>query len=143
MSCQKPDCNNPKIPRRKYCETHRTNKKANCIHPECKTKPSFGIAASGKPQYCSKHSPLHYVNVKDKTCIHPECKTIPVYGLKGSSKPQYCKTHCPTEYVNVKSKTCIHLNCKTRPSYGIPTYSVTHCAKHKAPNMVKNPTKFK
>jgi len=27
--------------------------------------------------------------------------------------------------------------------YGFPTYSATHCAKHKAPNMVKHPTRIK
>ena len=32
MTCQKENCNNPKIPRGKYCEEHRTNKGSLCEH---------------------------------------------------------------------------------------------------------------
>ena len=223
MSCEKLNCNNPKIPRGKYCENHRSKNKSwkrptcqsvgcktqpvygaegsgkpeyckthapkeyvdvknttcihpncktqpsygaegsgkaeyckthapkeyvdvkntTCIHPNCKTRPVYGAEGSGKAEYCKTHAPKEYVNVKDKTCIHPNCKTQPVYGAEGSGKAEYCKEHKPQEYVDVKSKTCIHPNCKTRPWYGFPTYSATHCAKHKSPNMVQNPSKVK
>jgi hypothetical protein len=146
MSCVKPNCTNPKIPRGKYCQTHRsakTKKRPSCIHPSCNTRPTYGVQGSGKAEYCKEHSPPDYVNVKSKTCIHANCTTLPNYGVQGSGKAEYCKEHSPPDYVDVKSKTCIHPNCTTQPWYGFPTYSATHCAKHKAPNMVQYPTKVK
>jgi len=52
MSCEKSNCTNPKIPRGKYCETHRSHKETKCLHDKrksiCKECRGGGICDHGK-----------------------------------------------------------------------------------------------
>ena len=84
MSCEKLNCNNPKIPRGKYCENHRSKKKSGkrptCQSVGCNTRPSFGKAGSDKREYCSKHKPKDYVDLVHNTCKEVDCNTRPSFG---------------------------------------------------------------
>jgi hypothetical protein len=56
---------------------HANVKRKTCIHPDCKTQPSFNKEGESTALYCSSHKWDGMVNVISKTCIHPDCKIRP------------------------------------------------------------------
>jgi len=59
MSCAKPNCTNPKIPRGKYCRTHRSKKEKKCQHDkrrrDCKHCGGCGICEHNRRRRDCKH----------------------------------------------------------------------------------------
>jgi hypothetical protein len=114
-----------------------------CIHPNCKTRPTYNKEHETKALYCAIHKLEGMVDVKNKTCIHSNCKTIPNYNKEGETKALYCAIHKLEGMVDVISKKCIHPNCKTQPIYNNEgETNGLYCAIHKLEGMVnvKNKT---
>ena len=84
MSCKKPNCINPPIPRGKYCEVHRSKKKL-CSENGC-TK-----SAQGKTDKCIEHG-------GGKRCVEPGCAKSAV------GKSDKCVEHGG-------GKRCAHPEC--------------------------------
>jgi len=72
MHCVKNDCNNPRIPRGKYCQEHRTGKR--CQEDGCKAN------AQGKTDFCIKHG-------GGKRCQEDGCKATAI------GKTDFCIKH--------------------------------------------------
>src|SRR5690349_15693028 len=98
-----------------------------CLDDKCESpNPSYGKKGTKKAEYCEKHKPTGYVNVRKK-CLDEKCGKVPVYGKQGTKKAEYCEKHKPDEYVNVVSKKCLWTmkssssacddKCTIRPSY--------------------------
>jgi hypothetical protein len=112
-------------------------KRKTCIHPDCKTQPSFNKEGESTPLYCSRHKLKNMVNVKNKTCIHPDCKTQPTFNNEGETTALYCSEHKLDWMIDVKHKTCIHPNCKIIPIFNKEGESIAmYCATHKKEGMV-------
>ena len=99
-----------------------------CIHPDCKTRPSYNKEGEG-PIYCAGHRQNGMVDVSSKRCIHSDCKKRPTHNKEGE-RPIYCSEHRKEGMMNVISKRCIHPGCKTLPNFnidnGLPIYCVVH-----------------
>ena len=132
----------------RFCDKHKEPgmvdvKHKTCIHPGCKTQPTYNKEGETKALFCSIHKEPGMVDVKHKTCIHPGCKTRPHYNKEGEDKALYCSIHKEAGMVNVKNKTCIHPGCKTQPNYNKEGETkALYCSIHKEPGMVdvKNKT---
>ena len=57
-----------------------------CKEDNCTTRSTYGKPDSKKAEYCNKHKPSDYINVKDKTCLEVNCTTRPSYGKPDSKK---------------------------------------------------------
>jgi hypothetical protein len=103
-----------------------------CLNANCSKRSTFGKLNSKISEYCSKHKPDGYVNVKDKQCLNANCSKQPHYGKTGSKKAEYCSTHKPDGYVNVKDKQCLNANCSKLPVYGkTGSKKAEYCSTHK------------
>ena len=108
-----------------------------CIHPNCKTRPTYNVEGQTKALYCSEHKSDEMVDVINKKCIHPNCKKQPNYNAEGQTNALYCSEHKLENMVNIVSKTCIHPNCKTIPNYNYQDEKIAlYCSEHKTENMV-------
>ena len=121
------------------CKRCRDLQKSNrcdyrvCLEENCSTQPSYGEKGCSKREYCSRHSPVGYINISHQQCHHENCTIVPNFGKPGSSKVEYCLTHKLHGYVNVKSKRCQYENCTTIPIFGKPGDNrAIYCSKHKS-----------
>ncbi len=105
-----------------------------CRHSTgCDTRPNFGKPGSKLAEYCSKHAPVGYVDVKNKKCQYPTgCDVQPNFGKSGSKLAEYCSKHAPAGYVDVMNKRCQHpAGCDKIPNFGKPGSKLAeYCSKH-------------
>ena len=111
--------------------------KKHCIHPDCKTRPTYNKEGEPKGLYCAKHKLKEMINIESKLCIHIDCKKIPCYNKEGDSKALYCSEHKLENMINVLGKRCTNEGCKKHPSYNEEGESnALYCATHKEQGMV-------
>jgi len=111
---------------------HVNVKDKTCSHPDCMTRPTYGISGTKVGLFCKEHKLSEHVDVKNKTCSHPNCTTRPVYGISGTKVALFCTEHKLSEHVDVINKTCSHPNCTTIPTYGISGTKIgLFCKEHK------------
>jgi len=114
-----------------------------CIHPECKTRPSYNKEGETKAVYCFAHKKDGMIDVNNKRCIHPNCKKQPAFNREGEIKRLYCSGHKMAGMVDVRYKTCIHSDCKKHPTFNAEGETkALYCSSHKKDGMVnvKNKT---
>lgn len=125
-------------------ENHINVKDKRCLYTDCNKQPTFGVKGTTKTLYCSTHKGDDHVDVHHKNgsgnktkpkCL--DCDKGPVYGVKGTKKVLYCKDHKHSDHVDIRHTTCNYKDCPSRASFGILYEKVTHCAKHRTPNMYR------
>ena len=119
MNCKKDGCDNPHIPRGKYCTIHRTVKKP------CKT-PGCPSGARSATDYCKKHG-------GGKRCAEPGCPS----SAQGTT--DYCIAHGG-------GKRCAKPDCPSSAK-GATDYCVAHgggkrCAEPECPSGAESPTDY-
>ena len=62
-----------------------------CAGVGCAMRPSYGVAASKKAEYCSRSTLwMGWLDVYSKKCAGNGCSKQPSYGVAGSKKAEYC-----------------------------------------------------
>jgi hypothetical protein len=128
------------------CKEHKeidmTNiKNKKCKENGCKKQPNYNFKGEKTALFCSDHKQIGMVDVKSKTCEFKDCKKHPNFNFQGEKIGRFCLDHKELTMLNIKNKICEFKSCNIQSSYGLPGTSKTHCAKHKKPGMIKNPTK--
>jgi len=104
-----------------------------CIYPTCTTRASFGVRGS-RPEFCTRHAPSHYVNLKVPRCEIPSCGEYATHcaiidGCK--MRPSFCAAHAPLRCVSVTRALCTVPHCEHIAQYGERgSHRPTHCASH-------------
>ena len=108
-----------------------------CIHPGCKTTPSFNKEGETKWLYCYSHKQEGMVNLRNNRCIHDGCKITPYFNKEGESKGLYCSSHRQEGMVDVIRHKCIYPDCKKNPYFNKEGETKgLFCASHKEKEMV-------
>ncbi|CAM9558247.1 unnamed protein product [Sphacelaria rigidula] len=94
-------------------------KSMRCGEVGCSTRPSYGVAGSGKVEFCATHARAGMVSVRNKRCGEVGYSTWPSYGVAGSGKARFCDTHARAGIVDVKTKRSGEVGCFTLPSFGV------------------------
>ena len=123
LTCKKQNCTNPTIPRGKYCNEHRTNKR-RCLTSGC---PS---SAQGKTDHCVAHG-------GGKRCLTSGCPS------SAQGKTDHCKVHgggkrcitsaCPSSAEGKTDHCKVHGGGKRCLTSGCPSSAQgksDHCVAH-------------
>jgi len=102
-----------------------------CIHPGCKTQPSYNKEGETIGLYCREHRKDGMVDVKNIRCIHPGCSTRPSFNTERETKGIYCNKHRKDGMMNVVDKSCIHPGCKKQPNYNKDGERPIYCGLHR------------
>ena len=106
-----------------------------CIHPGCKTRPTFNVSGETKGLYCSAHKLQGMVDVKNVRCNHEMCNKQPVFNVSGRTKGLYCLAHKLQGMVDVVSKCCVE--CNKQPVFNLEgNKKALYCSEHKKNGMI-------
>ena len=106
-----------------------------CIHPGCKTRPTFNVSGETKGLYCSAHKLQGMVDVKNVRCNHEMCNKQPVFNVSGRTKGLYCLAHKLQGMVDVVSKCCVE--CNKQPVFNLQgNKKALYCSEHKKNGMI-------
>lgn len=129
-----------------FCSSHKTDGMIDIVTKYCEynncnvIKPVFDIKG-GKGRFCVSHKTSEMINVISKRCEYDGCNLLnPVFDVKGG-KGRFCSSHKTIEMIDVKTKRCEYNGCNKSVYYGKPGMYKSHCAQHKQPGMIRNPTK--
>lgn len=112
-------------------------KKSTCANFECIKHPSFGIAGTKTPIFCSIHKPTEYVDVVSAKCIDENCSKLASYGIPHTTKRLYCAAHKSIEHIDLRNTLCSDDGCRKCAIYGIPnTTKAITCAEHRYDGLV-------
>ena len=107
-----------------------------CEHPNCMTRPSFGIR-DGPAIFCESHRDAEiHINVVSARCIHLDCDNLANYAAIDTTKAILCKLHkTDVKTYNIKDKyynRCTESECSKIATFGSATDQIAiFCLYHK------------
>jgi hypothetical protein len=107
-----------------------------CEHPNCLTRPSFGIHG-GPAIFCESHKDAEiHINVVSARCTHIGCDNFATYAEINTAKAILCKLHKEdVESYNIKDKyhiRCTEPECNKMAIFGNPDDGIAvFCSFHK------------
>ena len=107
-----------------------------CEHPNCTTRPSFGVRG-GPAIFCESHRDAEiHINVVSARCTHLDCDNLATYAEINTSKAILCKLHKDdVKSYNIKDKYqphCTEPECNKMAIFGSPDDKIAvFCSFHK------------
>lgn len=112
-------------------------KDKKCEHKGCPSLRTFNYNGEKSALCCKTHALSGMICIKIKRCENEKCFISASYNFVGEKIPRFCKKCASPGMVDVTHRQCKEDNCTTQPWYGIPGQSVTRCAQHKQPGMLR------